>query len=87
MCTYFGHKAFHGCWILKHYNILRMDYYRTIFLVTWGVMMVAAASVTNIALGEVIAAPTTQVALPAVNVNIYFPLTCLQMLFTTIALN
>ncbi len=26
-CTYFGHKAFHGCWINIHYNIHCVDYF------------------------------------------------------------
>ncbi len=26
-CTYFGHKAFHRCWRLQHYNIHCLDYF------------------------------------------------------------
>ncbi len=35
-CTYFGHKTFHGCWILITYNITFIAW--TIILVTWGVI-------------------------------------------------
>ncbi len=41
---YFGHKAFHGCWILSNSFIAW-----TVFLVTWGVISVLVCSSLRVA--------------------------------------